>query len=317
MKQVFKWFDPFSLFGQKVEFDLLIRKPLKNDETLRLDDDGCFYLFKVPKSQAAIWDRFIFKVHLYFNKSSHLEAIDQAIFLFDKRISSLTQMMQEDYQEIKGQIECLKSLRNDYGFTFDQEYREELDQKLQELEQKAYVLLEKNAQVIAEEQIKQRKEKCHRFIHEAKAILILLNHESIFGLQEVRRILTAFSDDVPFLLKSRLHNIQARLLLAQDLYEEMEVLERANEGNLIVLQDQLKVIQEKLSLELNNLEYELGMLVNNLKIYYTQHPQDSHLHDYFPLICLNSLDESHDFATDKTLHEKIEMIQDHLDQLAA
>lgn len=292
---------------------------MKNDETLRLDGEGCFHLLKVPEREAAIWNKMIFWVPLYFNKKSHLPAINQAISLFEKRILARVYLMQEDFQEISRQIECLKSLKNDYGFTLDQEYLDEVDRKLKNIEKQV-------SHLMAAVEEKQRKEDFQYFLHEAKAILTLLEQESVFGLQEARRILFAFSDDVPVLFEARLHNIQARLLLAQDLNAEVEVevIGSEQQGKFTIpnKQERLNSIKFKLNQEVNNLEFELEVLINSLKNYFQYHSQEINFSEYFILIGSKLLSKESEevvftFDPEKPVNEKIEIIQDHLDQLAA
>lgn len=321
MKRFFNWFDLFVLVGNKVELDHLIKKPLCNDETLRLDKDGCFYCLKVPENHANIWNKILFWTAIYFNKKSHLAAIDQAICLFEQRLSTMTSLMYSDFQEISKQIECLKSLKNDYGFTLDQESQTEVDRRLLQIEKQAYILFESSVQQLAFEQERHRKEIFLRFLNESQSILTLLDQESCFGLQEARRILLAYSDDIPHLFEARLHNIQARLLLAQDLNRDIELMDNEHRGKFTIpnIESHLNSIKVKLNHEINSLENEIEMLINNLKYYFIYHPQDITLREYFHLIGINPSEEekTFDFDAEKPVSEKIEIIQDHLNQLAA
>lgn len=320
MKWVFKWLDPLSLLGQKIELEHLFQKPLNKDETLRLDRGGSFYLIKVPENRAAVWNKLIFWGNLHFNKRDHLKAIVRALSLFEERIFKQS-IFKEDYQKIIQQIECLKSLKNDYGFTLNDEYLEELDLKLEGIQHQVYSLLEKNEQLIAEENEKLQQEAFYLFLHDAKATLALLKQETQFGLQEARRMVGAFTDDIPLLFESRLRNIHSRLLLIQELFTEIEAVERiyCNQFMIASNQAQLNNIWDRLNREVNLLEDELEILINNLKLYCFYYPQDVSVYEYLILMGINpSCDEKFfSFDIEKPIKEKINLIQDHLRQLAA
>lgn len=322
IKRLFSWLDPFFLFGYKEELENLVKTPLQLDETLRLDKNGSFHRLKVPTNQANLWNKLIFWTHIHFNKKSHLTAIDQLIFLFEQRILALPCLVHTEFQKVSEQIECLKSLKNDYGFSVLGEGDPvEIDQKLQRIEKHANLLLEKYMkQTALEEEEKKRKIFLH-FFKEAQAILTLLSQESWFGLQEARRLLVAFSEDIPFLFAARLHNIQTRLLLTQDLNEEIDAIDSDFQYKNVIPDINIYVngLRHKLNREVNNLEEEIEVLIENLRGYYYYHPYDQTLHEYFLLIGINPFKEENVFSFDseQPLNDKISLIQTHLNQLAA
>ncbi|MFI5343786.1 MAG: hypothetical protein ACHQUC_06150 [Chlamydiales bacterium] len=321
-KHLFSWLDPLVLLGFEAEIENLIDIPLQFDETLRLDKEGCFHRLKIPAKQSTIWVKLIFWTHLYFHKKSHLIAINQLISLFEQRLLSLQQLGQSDFQEISKQIERLKSLKNDYGYTvLRQGDPVDVDKKLEKIKKHAYILFEKHVQQAALEQEKKCREEFLLFLNRAQSFLTLLAQESCFGFQEARRLLTAYSDDLPLLFSERLHSIQTRLLLSQDLTNQIEEMALYHRGKSTVLNIEfyLSDLRTKLNREVNNLEIEIENLMVNLKCFFYYHQYDQILQEYFLLIGVNPYKDENIFRFDigKPLNEKIEEIQDHLNQLAA
>lgn len=322
IKRLFSWMDPYILFGSKSELENLIESPLQNNETLRLDEQGCFHRLKVPSDQADMWNKAIFWTHIYFNKKSHLPAIDRLILLFEQHVMSRPVLIHSEYQEIMQQIECLRSLKNDYGFTtLGEGNPEEVEEKLLGIEKQAYIIFENYIQQLAIEEENERKETFFNFLKETQDALSLLCKESWFGLQEARHLLTAYEDDIPALLGERLHNLEARLLLTQDINDEIEEMDNLHRGKFTVpdIDMQLNSLRNKLDLEINNLEKEIEILIENLINYYFDHQEFGIMHDYLEQIGVDFAQKKDTFTYDKekTIGEKIQLIQEHLNKLAA
>lgn len=321
-KHLFSWLDPLILLGFEAEIENLIDIPLQFDETLRLDKAGSFHRLKIPAKQSTIWVKIIFWTHLYFHKRGHLIAINQLISLFEQRLLSMQLLAQRDYQKISKQIDSLKSLKNDYGYTvLKQGDPVDVDIRLEKIKKHAYILFEKHVKQMAFEQEEKRREEFLLFLNRAHSFLTLLAQESCFGFQEARRLLTAYEDDLPYLFSERLHSIQTRLLLSRDLSNEIDEMETYHRGKFSILDIHfhLNELRIKLDREVNNLEAEIENLITNLKCFFYYHQSNQVLQEYFLLIGVNPFKDENIFLFDleKPLNERFEEIQDHLNQLAA
>lgn len=292
MTKFFSWFDPLLLFGSKEDFETLVEFPLQPDETLRIDGNGVFHRLKVPSDQEGLWPKIVFWVHTALNQNRHMDAIGQLFVIFDERLSDKSYLVHQEYEDITVQIEWLNSLKNDYGITsLGQGNPVDIDEKLKELENRAnhlYAIYLKQIEIQEEEDAK---EEFLRFFKDSQAILHLLSQESWFGLQETSRLRKAYCDDMVILFPRRLSHVQARLLLAQDLSDDIE---RMNDRRVAKeFKDHLCRLRAKLNDEVDKLEGELELLAEILQC------------------------GKMSFDKDQPLPKKMMVIQDHLDQLAA
>lgn len=267
---VCKW-NPLNLYGIEIDLEDLICSPLQSNETLREDCCGNYRRIKVPSSSSSFWEKCVFWLQTHLNKKGHVEAINKLISLFDEKLLQNPPQIAEKLQQFNWQIDQLRSLKNDYGFTsLKQGTSSFIESRLLAIEQHAYSIFAyyHQKQVIEEENV--RKKAFLLFQEEIDQKLEELALRYFVGLQKARLLILSSSDALQVLFEERVQSLQNRLKIVQDLQQQIDEMEKVHQGKFTIpcIKDYFYTIRKRVCHEVRKIGIEAENVIRNLLVNY-------------------------------------------------
>lgn len=309
-----------SFVGFPEDFEEILERPLQKNETLRMNKNGQFHRLKIPTERSPFIYRVVFWIELIINPKNHLEAINSLINQYELLLFNYPNLSNEDFARVEREIDCLRSLKNDYALQcLNRGDPELIEQRIINIERKAEELLKKH-QAEKRDVYTIAKEKVFlSFFKESRAIIHLLLLEGRFGHHETAKLFNCVQDDLPYLFHERVNHLQARLMLARQLEEDIRQIEKyvlplldasAFDENEEMI-DHLPCLESKLDSEVNEMEVELETLLLILKDYLNEHPLQTGLYPYDERL------DPIDYKRESPVMEKIEVLEKSLELLRA
>lgn len=271
---IYQW-NPFNVYGSRVEVEDLICNPLQTSETLMQDGNGHCRRIKVPPLNSSLWDKFIFWVQTHLNQKGHLDAIDNLISLFNQRLLQHPPQKTEKLQEIDLQISKLKLLKNDYCFTQlhvgDDSF---IDLRLDEIEKHAYAVFTcYHIQQVLEEE-KSRKQAFIIFQEQVEQQLQVLALEYCSGLIKARLLMMIPATILREFFEERVISLNDRLQIITELHQQINEMEKIHKGKFTIsyFNSYLDRIRVRLSNEVCKINIEIEILIRNLILNYRLSP---------------------------------------------
>jgi hypothetical protein len=124
-----------QLYGERVEVEDLINRPLKINERLMRDNEGFYHRISIPEVRASLSNRIIYWIQTHLNTKWDLEAIPDLIIYFNENI---LKMHLEAGKNLEHVFEKGKKLKEDLHLNHKSTYAgktiEEMDVTLKKLE---------------------------------------------------------------------------------------------------------------------------------------------------------------------------------------
>lgn len=271
---IYQW-NPFNICGIKVGIEDLISNPLLPHETLMQDGYGNFRRIQVPYFHSPLWEKVVFWFQTHLNQKGHLEAIDKLITLFYQKLLQHPPQKTENLQDFNLKISQLRSLKNDYGFIYlktgDSSF---VDIRLKEIEQHAYSIFSYyyKQQILEQEEI--RKKDFVLFEEQMELKFDYLAVEYFIGLIKARLLIFIPSEVLQSLFEQHVESLDNRLELIQNLYEEVNKIEKVHQGKFTIplMNDHFHQIRMKLCNEVSKIRVEVEILIRHLILHYRLAP---------------------------------------------
>lgn len=274
IKFIYQW-NPFNIYGTKVEVEDLICNPLQPTETLAQDIHGHCRRIKIPTFYSNGWKKIVFWLQIRLNRRGHLEAIDNLISLFYQKIFKFPPKDIRKLREINWQINQLRFLKNDYGFAhFREKNSSFIDIRLQEIERCAYSIFTYyyKEQIVRQEE--ERKKAFILFQKWIKQIIKDLNLSHNFSLIKLRYLIIAPTAILRFLIRERIWDLDVRLQIIHHLFQKINKMEKIHKGKFTIpyIKHYLNRIRSRLKLEVCKIAIELEILIESLIVNYRLTP---------------------------------------------
>lgn len=268
-EKIYQW-NPLNIYGTEVDIDDLFYFPLMPNETLMEDGDGICRRIKIPPQESTLMERLLYWLQIHLNKKGHLEAIDKLISGFYQKLLAQPPEVMEELQEYNKKIEHLRSLKNDYQFVQLNTDSNFIDLRLKAIGEQAYSIFSfyYRKQVNIEEEL--RRQVFRSFNELIKGELEYLNEEHLYGMIKSRFLVFVPTSEIDHLFEERVHSLDERLNHVNELYAEIDELERTLEGKFTIscLTDQLNIMRMKLKREVGKLGVELQLLMKSVIYHY-------------------------------------------------
>lgn len=283
---LYEW-NPFNIYGTKVEYEDLIHRPLLSCETLMQDRLGHCRRLKVPADQANLLEKIMYWFQVHLNEKGHLEAIDKLISLFYQELLLNPPEKTEELQKLNSQINQLRQLKNDYFFVYlkkgDPTF---IDLRLSEIEQHAYSIFSYYYKQLVDAQEEERKLVFQLFEKKAEKSLKYLREEYKAGLTKARLLMIMPENILFSLVEERIHSLDQRLLFIQNFYTQMSELEKHFEGTFTIpnLSDWINHLRSQLQIEKNKIAAELEIVIKSLILHSHLVPCDERVKQFLKLM---------------------------------
>ena len=235
LTELFYQWNPFNVCGKEVEVEELICHPLQSNETLRQDRLGHCKRLQVPPSHSSLWKKVVFWLQTHLNEKGHLEAIDKLISLFYHKMLHSPPQNTENLLEIRDQIDQLRLLKNDYGFSHLKAPNSSfIDIRLKEIEQHAYSIFTYYYKMEVIEKEEEGKRKFYLFQEEVYVKCQQLALEHAVGMIQIRFLTMVPVEILKVLLRERIKSINDRLYSIQVLHQNIDEMEKMYEGKFTI-----------------------------------------------------------------------------------
>jgi hypothetical protein len=268
IKNILLQWNPFNIFGTRIEYQDLIHHPLQIDETLRQDSRGCVRRLKVPSQKSSYWEMILYWIQTHLNQRGHLDAIDKLLSSFDAQTVQCSFLASKEFKEIKSNLETLKSLRNGYHFQLAE--IKKIDRRLAEIETKASAIFEYSMQKMAKEQEEER-EKFFLFLkEEVKLIHAECKEQHQNNLQKIKLLLLASPQHLTKFFQEWVVHMRSRTRKIRMLIEKINLLEINHQGKFTIplFERHIEEMRKKLKESLELMESETKILIDDLEINY-------------------------------------------------